>query len=189
MAYLFHVFVDEEPTPPVATFLRDPVVVECFRVPSGRLLVAGQECFIGAISPCDYPHMGRELEVQPGDYWFTAYRVEAPDDYVESRMSEQATFEQRHAWALGNSLPMWCFVATIAALVAGYFVYLNTVSAPLALAPVAVAVFGWWWQAHYRRGAAYQAAQVLFRAIERELPSIAVVMRRHAAGGPTSECS
>jgi hypothetical protein len=48
-AYLFHVFVDEEPTPPVATFLRDPVVVECFRVPSGRLLVAGQELPASAI--------------------------------------------------------------------------------------------------------------------------------------------
>ena len=188
-AYLFHVFVDEEPSPPVATWLRDPVIVECLRVPSGRLLVAEQECFIGALSPRDYPHMGREVGVPPGDYQLTAYRVEAPDDYLDSRLSEQATSDQRRAWSMGNSLPAWCFVATIAALVAGYFLYLETVSTSLALLPPAIAALAWWWQARYRRGAAYQSAQSLFRTLEREIPSIAVVMRRHAAGGPTSGCS
>ena len=188
-AYLFHVFVDEEPPPPVAMWLRDPVIIECLRVPSGRLLVAGQECFIGALSPRDYPHIGREVGVPPGDYQLTAYRVETPDGYLDSRLSEQATSDQRRAWSLGNSLPAWCFVATIVALVAGYVLYLKTVSTPLALLPLAIAALGWWGQVRYRRRGPYQSAQTLFRAIERELPSIAVVMRRQTAGRPTRGCN
>jgi hypothetical protein len=175
-----HVFVDEKPTPSVSTFIHDPTVVERFRVPSGRLLFAGQECFIGAISVADHPHMGREVAVAPGEYQFTAYRVEAPEDYVDERFAQQATVDQRRAWSRGNSAVSWCVMGTLAALGLAYFTYLRTVSVVTALLPLVLAAVAWWAQARYRRGESYRAAERVFRTVEREVPSIVVMMRRHA---------
>jgi len=42
-AYLIHLFIDEAPPEPISAFLRDSEVLELFHVPSGRLLIAGEE--------------------------------------------------------------------------------------------------------------------------------------------------
>jgi hypothetical protein len=178
--YLIHLFIEEEPPASIRGFFKEPIAIERFRVPSGRLLVAGEECFVGEISPHEFPQWGREIEVAAGEYKFTAYLVEPPTDVVKAQFDVQASRDQRRAWALGNNLPFICVLMTVAALVVGYFVYLRTVSPSLSLSPLLVAVIAWWWQARFRGRASYRAAEKLFRAIARELPSVAVVMRRLA---------
>jgi hypothetical protein len=185
-AYLFHLYVDEEPPSDIAPYLKDPIVVEPFRVTSGKLRVAGEECFVGAISLADYPHMGSEVEVGPGEYKLTAFRSEAADELLEGRFAERATPEQRRAWSFGNRLAAICVFATVAALILGYFIYLRTVSVWLALLPVAVAVALWVGRRRYCQGSRYLAAEKLFRVVENELPSIALVLKKRA-GCPTKD--
>lgn len=179
-AHLFHLYVDEEPSIDIAPYLTDPIVVEPFRVASGKLRVAGEECFLGAITLADYPHMGSEVEVAPGEYRLTAFRNGADDELLESRFADRATPEQRRAWSLGNLLPAVCVLATVVALVLGYFIYLRTVAVWLALTPLVVATGTWVSRRLYCQGTTYRSAQRLFRAVEQELPSIAIVLRKRA---------
>lgn len=189
-AYLIHVYVDEEPASAIRPHLHDAVIVARLRIPTGRLLVAGEEIFVGALSMNEYPHMGQEVRVPAGDYQMTALRSEAADHLLHSRFEEQATAEQRRAWALGNRLAAVCVVSTLAALVAGYVVYLRTASSWTALSPLLGAVGLWFWRGRHRASATYEAAERLYRAVERELPSIVVILKRlgpaHQADAPDS---
>ena len=102
-AYLLHLYVDEEPPSDIAPYLNNPVVVERFPVASGKLRVAGEECFVGAISLHQYPHMGGEVQVEPGEYKLTAFRSEAADELLDGRFAERATPGQRRAWSSGTN--------------------------------------------------------------------------------------
>ena len=44
-SFLVHLFVDEEPRSELVPYLRDPIEIPRFPIPSGRVLVAGEECF------------------------------------------------------------------------------------------------------------------------------------------------
>jgi hypothetical protein len=176
-SFLFHVFVDEEPPAALSSHLHDPVIVERFRIPSGRLLVAGEEMFF-ALAVDKYPHMGREVRVPAGDYRMTASRCEAADHLLYRRFEEQATLVQRRSWTRGNTLPVICALGTLAAFVTAYFVYRSTVSFGMALVPLLGAAGLWLWNRHHRASDAYKAAEALYRAIELELPSIVVVLER-----------
>jgi hypothetical protein len=181
-AYRFHIFVDEEPPATVAQFLEDPQTVEPFRVPSGRLLVAGEEFFVGALSIGKYPHMGQEIQVPPGDYSFTAFRVEGPEEYVEDRFVAAATPDERRAWEVGNALPVWGCLGSVAALAVAALAYARTGSILAAALPVLAAVAAWVGQARYRRRPEYVAAEARYRSIEREMPSIVLVLRTWTSG-------
>jgi hypothetical protein len=174
-AFLVHVFVDEEPPAALSPHLHEPMIVERLRIPSGRLLVAGEEMF-SALSIDRYPHMGREVRVPAGDYTMTALRCDAAEHLLDSRFEQQATPQQRRAWARGNALPATCVAGTIAAVITASAAYLRTASLGLASVPLLGAVGLWLWSRHYRKGANYRSAETLYRAIELELPSIVVVL-------------
>ena len=186
-AYLIHLFVNEDPPAAVSTFLRDPQVVEVFRIPSGRLLIAGEELVVTPQSIAKYPHMGREVEVPPGAYELTAYRVdEDRDDAIEEKFAATATASQKRAWDRGNSSPMISFVGTLVAIVLAYWILARTASFVFAAIPIAIAIVVWIWQARSRRTSDYVSAERIYRQLERELPSIVVVLRSTEPIRPSS---
>lgn len=181
-AYLIHLFVNEDPSPALSRFLRDPQVVPVFRIPSGRLLVAGEELVVTSQSIEKYPHMGREVRVPPGAYELTAFRVDPDrDDAIEEKFAAAAAPSEKRAWERGNALPAICVAGTIVALALAYWIFARTTSLLFAAAPVAVAIGAWIWQARFRHTSEYVSAERLYRKLERELPSIVVVLRSRPA--------
>jgi hypothetical protein len=178
-AFLVHVFVDEEPDTPIRRFLQDPITVDRFPVPSGRLLVGGEEEFVGIDRERERRAMGREIDITAGEYHFTAYRVEAPPGTLTTRFAEQATPIQRRAWSFGNALIPICVLISVAAIAVSVTIYLRTASAGFALSALTSPAIAWWFQARFRARPPYRAAESLFRRIERELPSVVVVLHRH----------
>src|SRR6266516_2553579 len=88
---------------------------------TGRLLVADEECFIGAISPNDYLPYGSRGQRCTWRIQVRRLPGRAFKRIVSRRrFEEQATSDQRHAWSLGNASPLLCVLVTIAALVVGY---------------------------------------------------------------------
>ncbi|MEO5822882.1 MAG: hypothetical protein ABIT71_20435 [Vicinamibacteraceae bacterium] len=48
----------------------------------------------------------------------------------------------------------------------------------MALSPLLGAAGLWFWRGRHRAGATYEAAERVYRAIERELPSIVLILKR-----------
>jgi hypothetical protein len=176
-AYLIYLYVNEDPPAAIGSPLKDPIVIDRFQVPSGRLLVAGEDVLLGARSLSEYPQMGQEVQIGAGQYTLTAFRSEAADELLEQRFLERATPDERRAWALGNRLAGVCFFLSVVALVAAYFTYLRTLSPIAAFLPLIVATAAWLGRSRFRRAALYQSAKRIFHASELELPSIVLVLK------------
>jgi hypothetical protein len=176
-AYLIHLYVNEDPPAAIGRHLKDPIVIDRFQVPSGRLLVAGEDVLIGARSLSEYPQMGQEVQIGAGQYTLTAFRSEAADQLLEQQFRERASPGERRAWALGNRLAGACFFLSVAALVAAYFTYVRTLSPIAAFLPLVVAMAAWLGRSQYRRATLYRSAERIFRATELELPSIVLVLK------------
>lgn len=177
-AYLFHLFIDEEPPEEIQSFLRDPIRVARFRVPSGRLLVAGEECFAGPSRGAPHVEIGSEVLIESGEYALTAYWVEAPDDHLDRRFAEAASPEEQQAWQIGSGAPGWCIIGTLLALLGSCVAYVGTSSLAYAVLPLVPAAAGWLWCRWLLRRPVYKAAEEKFRATELALPALAVVMHR-----------
>ena len=101
--------------------------------------------------------MGREVSVAPGEYKFAAYLVEPSRGSCRdagSKSRRPRTNVTLGRWATLRRCSAFWF--TIAALVVGYFIYLRTVSAWLAVSPLLFAVAASIGQARFRRGTAQQ---------------------------------
>ena len=101
--FLLHAYVDEPVPEVLRPHLRDPVVVEGFPVPTGRLFLAGSEY---AFRDDDYflrqhPHMGGFCTIRPGMYRLTLYRGEYPSGSLERRFRDEAS---RWEYGLWNSM-------------------------------------------------------------------------------------
>jgi hypothetical protein len=83
-----------EPIPAsLRPFASDPVVVERFPVPSGRVYFTGLEY---AFRENDaelrkHPHMGESFEIPPGVYRVTFYEMTYPEDLGEDQVRQQAS--------------------------------------------------------------------------------------------------
>lgn len=179
--YLVHLYVDEEPPADVARYLEGPIVIERLCVPSGKLIVAGEECLSGALSLEKHPHMGSVVQVAPGEYQMTAFRGDAPEEVIEAQFETRTTAEERKAWSIGNRLTAMCVLGTLAALFLGYFVYVRTASIWTSLIPVIGAVAPWAYRTRYCASERYRRAERIYRSIEQEFPSIAVVLRKRTS--------
>jgi hypothetical protein len=169
-SYLLHAYVDEPVPSPLAPYAHDPIVVERFQVPSGRLYFTGQEY---AFQDDDaflrkYPHMSGCFDVQPGAYRLTLFRMEYPDGLQEQDLREQLT-----AWQFRVHQSMGSFVTM----------------AVLGLIALAAAVFvlprAWWLQGclpiwivlvilpfALSRLGTYRQAQERWLEVQRGYPSI-----------------
>ena len=145
---------------------------------TGRLLVADEECFIGAISPNDYLPYGSRGQRCTWRIQVRRLPGRAFKRIVSRRrFEEQATSDQRHAWSLGNASPLLC-VLVYDRRACRWLLHLLAHGLGVARGITS----------SFRCGRVDRAGSIpsrhssavkVFRTIERELPSIAVVMRRH----------
>jgi hypothetical protein len=173
-SFLVHLFVNEQPQSQLAAYLTDPIAIARFPIPSGRVLVAGEECF--ARRQLDQLKLGSVVEIPPGEFSLIAYRTEYPDDLAERRLRETVSSEQVRAWSLGNALPAICAAWTLFSLLAAGLLYAVDSSMAVASIPVVLAVAAWFGQARFRQRAPYRAAQGLYQRYEREYPSVVIVL-------------
>ena len=176
--YLFHVFVDEEPPISLVQYLEDPVTMDVIHVPSGKLRIAGDEYFGGHLSLDDYPHMGGEIELAPGDYSITAWRTEYPDGLLEKEFEQAATLQQLNAKLFAESLGGWAIFATVILSVVGFWIWLRSglwVLGALVLLPIFML---WRYEGRIRKSEPYQDTIKLLHSIERKYPSIVLVLKR-----------
>jgi hypothetical protein len=174
-SFLLHLFVDEPPRSDLAPYLKDPVAFSRFPIPSGRVLVAGEECFVKP--KLDQLTMGKVVEITPGNFSLTAYRAEYPDDLAERRLRENASPEEVRAWSIGNAMPAICVIGTLLCLLASAVLYAVFTSVAIAGIPMAFAIAAWFGQTWFRRQASYRAAQDLYQRFEREYPSVVIVLK------------
>jgi len=170
---LLHLFVDEEPPVSIATYLREQQRLQKMLVPSGRLLVAGEEAFYGS----EPDGFGREVAVEAGEYDLVACRCRAPADLVDRRFRERATPAQRQAWSLVRSIGWIALLGSAAAIVAAW-VLERRAGGLAALIPVALVAGIIYALTRYRDGDAYQSAEALRESLQRDLPDYAVVLHR-----------
>ncbi len=173
-----HLFVDEDPPAELHSHFVESFSVDAFQIRSGRLLVGGEECLSGAEPPS--AALGREIDVPPGLYELTAFRVASRKEVTEQRWNRESSPEQRRAWARGDALAASWMASAVAGAAGGLLVYRSTESllsaCALLLVPAAVLGYTRW----YRSGADFQAAEALFQAIESDQPSFVVVLKRLA---------
>jgi hypothetical protein len=179
--FLVHLFVDEEPPVSMATYLRERRRIDRMLVPSGRLLLAGEEAFYGTESD----GLGREVLVEPGEYDMVACRCHAPPDLIDRRFGEQATPAQREAWTLVRTLGWVSLVGSVVAVAAAWMLE-RRVGVLAALVPLALIAGIIYIRSRYAAGEAYQSAETLRAAIRRDLPHFALVMHRRDPAAPLS---
>jgi hypothetical protein len=84
-AYLLHAYVDEPIPASLQPFARDPIVVENFSVPSGRLYFTGAEYGFRENDAFlrKHPHMGGSCSIPPGLIGSSVFRMEYPEGLQE----------------------------------------------------------------------------------------------------------
>ena len=169
--FRIHLFVDEEPPVSVATYLREQQRLAKMLVPSGRLLVAGEEAFYG--SPPD--QFGREIEIPAGEYDLVACRCQAPPDVIDRRFREQASPAQREAWSLVRALGWASLVGSVVAVLAAWLLE-RRVGVLAALVPLALIAAVIYLRHRYRETEAFRSAETLRAAIQRDQPDYTLVL-------------
>ncbi len=164
-SFLICVCFNERPRSGLRRYLKDPIKVSRFTIPSGRLLVAGEESFVRP----DFGNLklGELVEVPAGEFSLTAYRGEYPDDLAENLLREEVSPRQFRLWSLGNALPAVAIVLSVVGVPLAFGTH--------ALTPVLPAAAAWIFLAWFRGTRAYRKPQGLYRQLEREYPTIVLV--------------
>lgn len=173
--FLVELLVDEEPRVDLKPFLRDPVTVPRFNVPSGKLLVAGEECFA---HPPRAPVLGRTVETRSGTFELVAFRTEySNDDPGGTRFWETAPADERRAWSIGSALGATAVAWTLLGIFAAVVIFGGIGSLAYALVAVGTIPIVWFvswlsWQLP-----AYKRAEMRHQGCWLEFPSVVLVLR------------
>jgi hypothetical protein len=178
-SFLVHLFVDEEPRSELVSYLRDPIEIPRFPIPSGRVLVAGEECF--ARQHIENIRLGKVVELPRGEFSLIAYRTEYPDDLAERRLRATGSSRQVRAWSLGNALSVACVALTGLGLVTAPVLYLAFDSLAAAAVPVALTAAAWRAQTGFRRRQAYRSAHDLYQRLANDYPSVVLVLKSRSS--------
>ena len=167
--FLLHAYVDEPLPQAFRPYLRDPVVVEGFPVPTGRLFLTGSEY---AFRDDDqflrqHPHMGGFCTIRPGAYRLTLYRGVYPSGSLEHRFRDEAS---RWEYGLWNSMRVLIplSVAAWIGLVVIFFTR-SRVPWPSLLAPSLGLIFALPFLVRHIE--TYRLAKERYTSLEREFPS------------------
>jgi len=125
-AYLLHAYEAEEVPGYLRAFLKEPIVLEKFQVPSGKLYFTGTEYTFAKDDSYlkRHPHMGGSLSLKPGVWHLTLYRTDYPDDFHDNLFKEKLGGP---GYKLYDS--MGCFVGLAVLAVIGSIVAFNFMSA------------------------------------------------------------
>ena len=168
-AYLLHAYVDEPIPFSLGAHFKDPVVVEAFHVPSGRLYFVGSEFAGSGVDAAleRYSHMGGSFTLRPGVYRLTMARAEYPDGLQENLLRQEVT---PGAYGLHQSMGCFVWLAILCAfgfaatLVAEFFRPWRPYLLPLLVLGIALPFI-------VARLRLYRETRNQWRAIEREHPS------------------
>jgi hypothetical protein len=104
-SYILHVYVGEPVPDTLQPYTRDPVVVESFQVPTGRLYFIGAEYTGSEEFVRRHIRMGGDFELRPGVYRLTVSETEYPEGLHEDLLRHEVS---PGAYTLLQS--MGCFV-------------------------------------------------------------------------------
>lgn len=173
-AYLLHAYVNERVPESLQPYLREPITVDPFLVPTGQVYFTGAEYGFRDDDSLlrRYPHMGGHFTLAAGTYHMTLWRTEYPDGLTEDLLREQVP---PLTYLLHQSMGWFVFGAIIGGigllgtvwrgLLNPWFWYLL----PLWLLLIGLPFF-------VARTRPYREASERFREIEKEFPSIVAKM-------------
>jgi hypothetical protein len=167
--FLFHAYLEEPVSESLWPFLRDPVVVEDFPVPTGRLFLTGSEY---AFRDDDHflrqhPHMGGFCTIRPGAYRLTLYRGVYPSGSLERRFRDESSGWEYGLWNSQRVLIPLSVAAWIGMVV--IFFTRSRVPWPSLLAPSLVLMFALPFLVRHIE--TYRLAKEHYASLEREFPS------------------
>jgi hypothetical protein len=174
-SFLLHAYEEEQVPENLRPYLQEPIVLEKFQVPTGRVYLTGTEYVFAKDDSRlrKYPGMGGSFPLKPGVWHLTLYRTEYPDDFHDKLFAEKL---QDPGYRLWNS--MGCFVgaavlAFVATIVSFFFLRLMpwSVSAlPLGLLVVSLPFI-------VGNSGSFRRIEARKKEIEREYPSIVAVLK------------
>jgi hypothetical protein len=179
-AYLLHAYVNEPVPESLQLYLREPITVDSFLVPTGQLYFTGVEYGFREDDHLlrRYPHMGSSFALAPGIYRLTLWRTEYPERLQEDQLREQVP---PLAYSLHQGMGWFVLAAVVGAigvLATAWRGILNVwfwCLLPLWLLMIGLPFI-------VSRTQAFRQARERFREIEREFPS--VVARMDFVGEP-----
>jgi hypothetical protein len=186
--YLFHFYVDEEVPKRIQTHALEPQQLSGFHVPSGTLWACGTEYAArdpGQAGLDKFTHMGQKFNLPAGDYAVTVWRTEWPDQAIEQELERRSP----------KGLPKWANLLGTLTGVLFVVTFLATIAAAIKTLPLL-------WRGGWTSdvavvwaglGVAWLVCVLLMavlnrieknparREVEREFPSIVVLMRGPSA--------
>ncbi|KQV46308.1 hypothetical protein ASC95_27305 [Pelomonas sp. Root1217] len=167
--YLLHLYVDEPIPAGLQRYcLADDKLTGAFRTEQGNVAFGGIESTFVGFKP--NRHIRADGTIPPGEYRYTAFHTEFPDELVSRTLRVEATSSE--LWL--SRAPVVVSLATIALAVA------LAVSQRFAMAGLGLLV-GYFAVKFLRKAPAYQALVSRRDAAQLDLPSIAVELRSAAA--------
>jgi hypothetical protein len=168
-AYLLHLYVDEPiPSELQRYCLADDKLTGAFRTEQGNVAFGGIESTLVGFKP--NRHIRADGAIPPGEYCYTAFHTEFPDELVSQTLRVEATSSE--LWL--SRAPVVVSLATIALAVA------LAVTQRFGMAGLALLV-GYFAVKFLRKTPAYQALISRRDAAQLDLPSIVVELRSAAA--------
>jgi len=174
-AYLLHLFEGEDAPDSLKPYLREPVELPSFPIPTGRVYFTGAE-YIFRNDDAElkkHPHMGTSAEVKPGLWKVTLFRTEYPDEMVEELVEKAMG---KRLYKLSESMGCLIWLAVLAAIGAAVsYRFLKPLSWLAFVAPVLLIflalpfVLG--------RSKSFRDAGIKRKEIEIQFPSIVGVMK------------
>ncbi|MBO0699058.1 MAG: hypothetical protein J2P46_11735 [Zavarzinella sp.] len=167
-SYTLHAYVDEPLPESIAQYVREPVTVENFQVPSGRLYFAGAEYAAPDMeASLSRYKMGEPFDVRPGVYRLTMYKTEYPEGIDEDLLREATP---GGAFSLHRSMGCFVWLAIISAVGMAVAIF-GEILKPWRYYLIPLFGAGLVWPFVVARLKPYRETQERYQAIQREHPA------------------
>jgi hypothetical protein len=167
-SYTLHGYVDEPLPDGIAPYVRDPVTVENFQVPSGRVYFAGAE-YAGPDMEASLSRykMGEPFDVRPGVYRLTVYEAEFPEGLDEDLLREATP---GGTYSLHQSMGCFVWLAILSAIGLAVTLF-GEILKPWRYYLIPIFGTGLAWPFVLARLKPYRETHERYRAIQREHPA------------------
>lgn len=163
--YLLYLFVDEPIPPDLQRFcLADDKLLGMFSTTKGNVAFGGQESTFAGFKP--NRNIRSDGAIKPGDYSYTAFHTEFPDELVTRALRVERT-----------SVELWLSRAPVLLVLATIAVGVALAGSQRFLAAGLVLLAGYFGVKWLRRIPAYQVLEARRDVAQLEFPSIVVEMR------------
>jgi len=177
-SFLLHAYEEEQVPENLRPYLQDPIVLEKFLVPTGRLYFSGIEYLFAKDDSRlrKYPHMGESFPLKPGVWHLTLYRTEYPGDFHDKLFEEKL---RGPGYTLWNSMG-WLVGAAVLAVVATIVSFFLMRIKPWAVSALPFGLLVTSLPFIVGNSKSFRRIDAKKKEVEREYPSIVAVLK---AGG------